>query len=130
MPTIRCCLLGAIGAVLSACAPTPPPPQPAPPPPTPPATIDGVYRGTSTRFQADSRACPHPGLVTLYVQNAQFSYRWDYTTWVDSSVDPDGSVRGQADRITLLGKRDGKHMEGDVTNGVCGLHFTVTWHDS
>ena len=32
----------------------------------PPATIDGVYRGTSTRFQADSRACPHPGLVTLY----------------------------------------------------------------
>ena len=20
-------------------------------------------------------------------------------------------------------------MEGDVTNGVCGLHFTVTWHE-
>ncbi len=130
MPTIRFCLLGAVGAVLTACAPTPPPPPKPAPPPAPPPTIDGVYRGTSTRYQSDSRTCPHPGLVTLYVQNAQFSYRWDYTTWVDSSIDPDGTVRGQADRITLLGKRDGKHMEGDVTNGSCGLHFTVTWHDS
>jgi hypothetical protein len=131
MLAIRFCLLGAIGAALFACAPPPPPPPARPPPPAaPPVAIDGVYRGTSTRFQADSRTCPHPGLVTLYVQNAQFSYRWDYATWVDSSIAPDGTVRGQADRITLLGKRDGKHMEGDVTDGVCGLHFTVTWHDS
>jgi hypothetical protein len=130
MPAIRICLLGAVTAALFACAPAPPPPPPPPKPAPPPVTIDGVYRGTSTRFQADSRTCPHPGLVTLYVQNAQFSYRWDYATWVDSSIGPDGTVHGQADRITLLGKRDGKHMEGDVTNGLCGLHFTVTWHDS
>lgn len=134
MPALRLCLLGAIGAALSACAPTPTPPptpplQPAPPPAAP-VTIDGVYRGTSTRFQADSRTCPHPGLVTLYVQNAQFAYHWDYATWVDSSIDPDGTVRGEAARITLVGKRDGKHMEGNVTNGACGLHFTVTWQDS
>ena len=69
-------------------------------------------------------------MLTLYVQNNQFSYRWDYTTWVDSSIDPDGTVHGQADRITLQGKRDGKRMEGDVTNGICALHFTVTWHNS
>ena len=79
MLPFRFCLLGAAGAVLFACAHPPPPPAPPPAP----AKIDGVYRGTSTRYQADSRACPHPGLVTLYVQNNQFSYRWDYATWVD-----------------------------------------------
>jgi hypothetical protein len=129
MAAFRCCLVGAAGLMLFACAAPVPPPKPAAPP-APAPTTNGVYRGTSTRFQADSRSCPHPGLVTLYVQNGQFSYRWDYATWVDSSVDPDGTVRGQAERITLLGKLDGKRMDGDVTNGTCGLHFTVTRHDS
>jgi len=129
MPT-RFCLLATMCALLFACAPPPAPaPKPAPPP-APADPIDGVYRGTSTRFQADSRACPHPGLVTLYVQDARFYYRWDYATWIDASIAADGSVHGQGDRITLLGKRDGRHMEGDITNGLCGLHFTVTWHDS
>ena len=129
MPAFRFCLLATLGAALFACAPPPPPPKPAPPP-KPPQPVDGVYRGTSTRFLAQSRTCPHPGLVTLYVQDGKFYYRWDYATWVDGSIDPDGAVHGQGDRITLLGKRDGRHMEGDITNGVCGLHFTVTWHDS
>jgi hypothetical protein len=117
-----------ICAVLSACAAKPPPPAPAPTPPV--AQLDGTYRGTSTRFQADSHACPHPGLVTLYVQNGQFSYRWEHEVWVDSSIDPDGTVHGQAERITLAGKRDGEKIEGDLTNGECGLHFTVTRRES
>jgi hypothetical protein len=126
MAAFRLCLLGALAAGLFACAPAPAPaPQPAAPAP-PPEPIDGTYRGTSTRFQADNRTCPHPGLVTLYVQNAEFFYRWDYATWVDASIGADGTVHGQADRITLLGKRNGKRMEGDITNGQCGLHFTVT----
>ena len=128
MSAVRFCLLGALGAVLFACAP-PPPPKPVPPP-RPAVPVDGVYRGTSTRFLAQSRTCPHPGLVTLYVQDARFYYRWDYATWIDAHIDPDGSVHGQGPRITLLGKRDGRHMDGDITNGLCGLHFTVTWHDS
>lgn len=128
MSVRRFCLLGAFAAGLSACTAPPPPPKPAPPAPAPPP-VDGVYRGTSTRFQADSRTCPHPGLVTLYVQDAKFFYRWDYNTWVDASIDPDGTVHGQADRITLVGKRNGKNMDGDVTNGLCGLHFTVRERD-
>jgi hypothetical protein len=92
--------------------------------------MDGTYSGTSTRFQADSRVCPHPGLVTLYVQHQQFSYRWDHAIWVDSSIDADGTVHGQADRITLVGKWDGTKLEGDVTNGACGVHFTVKQHAS
>ena len=53
---------------------------------------------TSTRFLAQSRTCPHPGVVTLYVQDGKFYYRWDYATWVDGSIDPDGAVHGQGDR--------------------------------
>jgi hypothetical protein len=128
MPTRHACMFVAACVAFAGCA-SPPPKPVAVAPPRAPATIDGIYRGTSTRFQADSRSCPHPGLVTLYVQDHKFSYRWDYSTWVDSSIDPDGTVHGQADRITLVGKQHGKTLEGDVTNGTCGLHFTTTQHD-
>ena len=111
-------------AGLAACAPAAPPP-PAPPP-KPPETVDGEYRGTSTRFQADSRGCPHPGLVRLEVIGNAFQYRWDPVTWVDATIAPDGTITGGAERITLVGRQTGPKIEGDVTNGNCGLHFTVT----
>jgi hypothetical protein len=114
-------LLAALCATLAACAP---PPQPQPPAP-PPEPVDGTYRGTSTRFQADSRNCPHPGLVLLVVQNSQFQYHWSYGVYIDATIAPDGTVRGSAPSFTLIGKRDGKRIEGDVTNGNCGLHYTV-----
>ncbi len=120
MKSIRACLC----AVLAACAAKPPPPPAAPP--KPPETIDGEYRGTSTRFQADSRACPHPGLVWIDVFGNAFQYRWDRNTMVDATIAPDGTIAGGAERITLVGKRTGPKIEGDVTNGNCGLHFTLT----
>jgi len=129
MPIVRTLLLAASCAALAACATAPPAPAPAPAPVAaadPPAPLDGVYWGTSTRFQADSRRCPHPGLVKLDVLNGQFQYRWDYRTMVDSSVGPDDVVRGQAEGITLVGRRNGSRITGDVTNGNCGLHCTVT----
>jgi len=121
-------LTAALCAALAACAPSPPPPPPAPPAP-PPEPVDGTYRGTSTRFQADSRACPHPGLVLLVVQNGQFQYHWSYGVYIDASIAPDGTIHGSAPEFTLVGRRDGKHMDGDVTNGACGLHFTVAKTD-
>jgi hypothetical protein len=124
MNTIREGLFAALCAAATACAP-PPPPKPAPPP-TPPVVIDGEYRGTSTRFQADSRACPHPGLVHFDVIDNRFQFRWDAKTYVDAAIAPDGTVTGGAERITLVGKQTGPKIEGDVTNGDCGLHFTVT----
>jgi hypothetical protein len=122
MQTNRAAVLAACCAALAACAS----PPTAAPPPKPPTTIEGDYRGTSTRFQADSRACPHPGLVHFDVFDNAFQYRWDGKTFVDATVAPDGSVSGGAERITLVGKQVGPKIEGDVTNGDCGLHFTVT----
>jgi hypothetical protein len=119
MKSLRACLCAAVAA----CAATPSPPAP---PPKPPEVVDGQYRGTSTRFQADSRACPHPGLVRLEVVGNAFQYRWDRATFVDATIAPDGAITGGAERITLVGKQSGPKIEGDVTNGNCGLHFTLT----
>ena len=124
MNTIRACLLAAVCAAVGACAAKPA--APPVPPPKPPESIDGPYRGTSTRFQADSRACPHPGLVRFDVSGNAFQYRWDAVTWVDATIAPDGAITGGAERITLVGSQTGARIEGDVTNGNCGLHFTVT----
>jgi len=123
MTTFRAMVFAAICVAPAACAPQPPP---APPPPAkPPERIDGEYRGTSTRFQAESRACPHPGLVRIEVIDSAFQFRWDRNTYVDATIAPDGSITGTAERITLVGKQTGPKIDGDVTNGDCGLHFTV-----
>jgi hypothetical protein len=125
MKPICTCLLVAVCGAVAACK-APPPPSPPAPPPKPPETIDGAYRGTSTRFQAQSRACPHPGLVRLEVIDSRFQFRWGANTWVDAAIAPDGTVTGAAERITLVGKQTGPKIEGDVTDGDCGVHFTVT----
>ena len=38
---------------------------------------------------------------------------------------PDGSVQGNLGDFTLTGKLIDQRIEGDVTNGECGLHFTA-----
>jgi hypothetical protein len=124
MQTNRAAAFAAICAVIVGC--TQKPPSPPPEPPKPQEMIDGHYRGTSTRFQADSRACPHPGLVRFDVTGNAFQLRWDAATWVSATIAPDGTITGGAERITLVGRQTGPKIEGDVTNGDCGLHFTVT----
>jgi hypothetical protein len=123
MNIIRAGLFMALCAGLAACAAPPPPPAP---PAKPAETIDGEYRGTSTRFQAELHNCPHPGLVRLEVIDSRFQFRWNPTTWVDGTIAPDGAVTGGGERITMVGKQTGPKIEGDITNGECGLHFTVT----
>ena len=128
MPIARVLLIVAACAALSACA-TPPAARPEPATQAvaadPPVPLDGAYWGTSTRFRADRRSCPHPGLVKFDVQDGRFEYRWNYGTSVESYVLPNGEVHGQAPGITLVGRRVGSRIEADVTNGHCGLHFTV-----
>jgi hypothetical protein len=119
-------LFAALSVALASCGPPPPPPKPPAPPPEP---VDGTYRGTSTRFQADSRSCPHPGLVLIVVQNHQFSYHWSYGVYIDGNIADDGTITGSAPSFTMVGKRIDTKLDGDVTNGNCGLHFTVTKSD-
>ncbi|MGH7044266.1 MAG: hypothetical protein ACREFY_19345 [Acetobacteraceae bacterium] len=110
-------------AALAACAA--PPPPPAHPAATPP-DWDGAYYGTSTRFRADARDCPHPGVLTLYVAQSQFYYRWTGGMDIAANVAPDGTVSGAGPGITITGAVHGQRMDGNVTSAACGLHFTVT----
>jgi hypothetical protein len=88
--------------------------------------MEGEFSGTTTRYQADSRACPHPGIVSVVVWDNKFQYHWDRDSWIDALIAEDGSVHGSATDITLQGRRIGNRIEGDVTNGRCGFHFTLT----
>ena len=120
-------------AALAACAAQDtgqglPDPVAAPPPASAGAgrsAIDGLYKGSSTRYEANRRDCPHPGLVNLYVQDRQFTYRWDRATDIPASIGPDGAISGQDGDISLSGRRVGDTLEGDLTNGSCALHFTT-----
>jgi len=125
MSALRLMLLFALSLLPAACG--------APRPAAPPKAVtdsSGTWRGTATRFQALSRACPHPGLVSLLIWDNKFQYRWNATTDVDATIQPDGTIGGQAPGITLAGKYTGDRIEGDVTNGDCGLHFTVVKKDN
>jgi hypothetical protein len=128
-PPFRVFLLFAFCAA-AGCARKPPPPPPAPAPaPAPVAAFsaaDGTYRGTSTRFQAESRSCPSPGLVTMRVLDGVFSYRWSRDISVLARVAPDYSIRGDTGDITLAGRVSGDRIEGDVSSSSCAYHFTAT----
>jgi hypothetical protein len=110
-------LLALLGTLVACGAPQPPPK------PKPIGTIDGLYRGTSTRFIAQDRSCPHPGLVRFDVMNGFFHYRLNGPIAVDARIDPDGNVAGDASGYTLRGDWDGQKIEGDVVSVFCALHF-------
>jgi hypothetical protein len=132
MQPVRTALLAVLCAVLSGCATPPPSPQPPAAAPTPSAAspAEGEYSGTTTRYQADSRSCPHPGLVTVIVWDNKFQYHWDRDSWLDATIADDGSVHGGAPDVTLQGRRVGNRIEGDITNGICGFHFTLVRSES
>lgn len=130
--SFRVVLIALACAALAACASQDaqelPDPDAAPPPVSAGAgrsAIDGLYKGSSTRYQADRRDCPHPGLVNLYVQDRQFTYRWSRGTDVAAVIAPDGSISGQDGEISVSGRQVGDTLVGDLTNGACSLHFTT-----
>ena len=103
---VLCC------AALGACAPFP-------------AAIsnpDGDYRGTATRFQVLRRTCPRPGLLMVSVRNGITFYKWEYQQ-IQVSVLTSGAVSGALPGVRLTGTYDGTIIQGDVTDGQCGLHF-------
>lgn len=127
MPTHRWNVVIALCVALAGCAGAPPQRADADPPKVALAApiVDGFYRGTSTRFRANRRDCPHPGLVFLTVQGGQFEFRWNQLLDVPASIAPDGTIQGVGTDVTLTGRLADGTLSGDVTNGTCGLHFTT-----
>jgi hypothetical protein len=123
-------LLTLLAPGLAGCA-APPAPKPPPAPvaaaaPAGPPDWDGAYHGTSTRYRAALRDCPHPGVLTLYVAQSTFYYRWTGGLEIPGTVGPDGTITGGDGNVRLTGAVRGRLMEGDVSDPACGLHFTVT----
>jgi len=63
--------------------------------------------------------------VEIVVWDGRFQYRWDRQTYVDAVIGPDDAITGSGPGISLLGRRNGPRIDGDITNGICGLHFTL-----
>lgn len=106
-------LIGCLG--LGACTP---------PRPTPTVSGDGDYRGTATRVQVMKRNCQRPGLLSLSVRNGTMFYRWE-SQYITASVLSNGTVSGSLPGVQLTGTHDGTTIRGDVSDGLCALHFTV-----
>lgn len=125
--TTSLAIIAMVLMTLAACSSPEPPPLPPPQPKQ--DVVDGFYRGTSTRFQANSRSCPRPGLVTVQVWDKQFQYRWSYGVQIDAVIQENGTIQGAGPGISLLGQYSANKIEGDITNGDCGLHFTLMLRD-
>ena len=82
-----------------------------------------VYRGASTRFQADARTCPSPGLVLIRPENDAFTYRLGGRILIETTIIGDGTLAGQGQDYTITGTATAEKIEGDVQNGQCAYHF-------
>jgi hypothetical protein len=118
-------VLGAIACVALAGCAAPPKPAAVAAAPAGPPDWDGAYHGTSTRFRAAARDCPHPGVITLYVAQSQFYYRWTRGIEIPATVAPDGTVSGGGPGVGVTGTVRGDRMVGNISDAACGLHFTV-----
>jgi hypothetical protein len=94
-------------------------------PVAPTVAADGDYRGSSTRFQALRRTCPRPGLLHLPVRSATLFYPWA-GQYIQVSILNNGTLAGALPGVRLTGTHDATVIQGDVTDGQCGLHFTLT----
>jgi hypothetical protein len=108
--TIALASLLALGACVRPVAPT--------------VSADGDYRGSSTRFQVLRRTCPRPGLLRLSVRNAILFYPWE-SQFIQVSIMDNGTLSGSLPGVRLTGTHDATIIQGDVTDGQCGLHFTL-----
>ena len=109
-------------AALAGCAapaPKPPPPRAAAP------DWDGAYHGTSTRFRAAARDCPHPGIITLYVAQGEFYVPWSGGVDVLARIGADGTITGGGPGVAVTGHVRGKALVVDAQSAVCGLHYTT-----
>jgi hypothetical protein len=85
---------------------------------------DGDYRGSATRFQVLRRTCQRPGLLAASVRSGVMFYRWE-NQYIQVAVLNNGTLSGALPGVQLTGTHDGTTIQGNVTDGQCGLHFTL-----
>jgi hypothetical protein len=87
---------------------------------------DGDYAGTATRSQFPQRRdCPHSGPFHLTVQAGVAYFRWS-DQYISVQVLSNGTMTGTLPGVQLTGTHDESTMQGDITDGQCWLHFTLT----
>ena len=64
-----------------------------------------------------------PGLLNIPVRSGVMFYRWE-NQYIQVRVHG-GGVSGSLPGVQLTGTYDGTIIQGDVTDGQCGLHFTL-----
>jgi hypothetical protein len=89
-----------------------------------PINPDGDYKGSATRFQVLRPSCPRPGLLTVSVRGGIMYYKWE-NQFIQVSVQSNGTLSGSLPGVQLTGTHDGTIIQGNVTDGQCGLHFTL-----
>ena len=118
-------VLGLLTIGLAACE-EPAPPKPvvaAPAPRGVSGDFEVLYRGASTRYQADDRNCPSPGLVVIRPDQGTFTYRLGGRVRIETTIIGDGTLMGESDGYTLTGIATQEKIEGHVKNGRCAYHF-------
>lgn len=116
-------LMALLGIGLGACAE----PAPAPVARATPGGVSGdfevLYRGASTRYQADARTCPSPGLVAIRPENGVFTYRLGGRVSIETTIIGDGTLAGNAQDYAITGTATADKIEGDIQSPQCGYHF-------
>ncbi len=110
-------------AALAGCAA--PAARPVPPRVAAAPDWDGAYHGTSTRFRAAARDCPHPGIITLYVAQGAFYVPWSGGVDVLARIGADGTISGGGPGVVVTGHVRGKSLVADAQSAACGLHYTT-----
>ena len=112
---------------LVGCGQRPPAPTvaPAPPPPVAARSLDGAYQGTATRYRADRRTCPPPGLVYLAVNQNAFDYSLGRRGSVPVTIGPGGTFRGSDGDFEITGTADGTRLRGHADSAACGYEFVA-----
>ncbi len=88
-------------------------------------SADGDYTGTATRFQALRRNCPRPRIHSaMQVRGGVLFYPWE-NQYIQASVLSSGTVTGSLQNTQLTGTYNGTVIQATVTDGQCGLHFTL-----
>ena len=87
--------------------------------------VDGVYRGRTVLTGMRGRRCGRPDRAVVVIRNRHITRRFNATTLLEATVQPDGTFAAQAGRASMTGKVGNGHLEADIGNEYCQHHLTL-----